>query len=128
MSEKMYTEAEAMLMADRAAMTQKINEMAHRIESTERATKEGFSDIKIQITALASTVEKQLTAEEARREKHKLELTQEFASKLEIERLSHKVDTMWVRITTIVVAVVAVGGVAQYFLVTADRIRSLIGQ
>lgn len=127
MTEKLYTEAEAMLLADRATMNQKMNEMAHRIESTERATKEGFSDVKLQISSLASTVEKQLSAEEARREKHKNELSQEFATKIEIERLSHKMDSMWIKITSIVVGVVAVGGIVQYFLMTADRVRTLIG-
>jgi len=127
MTEKLYTEAEAMLMADRATMNQKIDAMANRIESTERATKEGFSDIKLQINSLASAVEKQLSAEEARREAHKAELSKEFATKIEIERLSHKVDTMWVRITTIVVAVVAMGGIIQYALSATNSVRNIIG-
>jgi uncharacterized membrane protein len=127
MTEKLYTEAEATLLADRGIMNVKMTEMAHRIESTERATKEGFSDVKIQLSGLATTMEKQFSAEDNRREVLKADLAKEFATKMEVQVLAHKVDSMWIKITVVVSTVIAVAMFLQYVLMTTDKARILLG-
>jgi uncharacterized membrane protein len=127
MTEKMYTEAEAQLMADRAAMKTKMDDMASRVASTEQATKEGFNDIKVQISGLSQNIEKQMLAEDGRREMLRVDFAKEFATKMEMQLLAHKVDTMWVKITVTVSSVVAVLMGLQYLLFQANTVKHLIG-
>lgn len=127
MNDKLYTEAEAQLMADRAAMKTKMDEVSNRVVATEIATKEGFADVKQQISALATSVEKQITAEETRRDALRADFAKEFATKMEMQMLSHKVDTMWVKITVTVSTVVAAMMGLQYLLFQANTVKHLIG-
>lgn len=124
---KVYSETEALLLADREVMNTRMNELVNRIDRSEKAQAEGFSKIEQHLSLMTNTMEKQVLAEEQRREILRAEFSKEFATKLDLERLANKVDTMWLKITIIVSTVVAIGLIAQYLVVMTDHTKRIVG-
>ncbi|WP_395011755.1 hypothetical protein [Undibacterium sp.] len=122
-----YTETEAQHLIAREVAKQRMADLERMITEGERRSVQSMAELKVQIANLALLIKEQSVAMEKQNDTLKKEIEKDFATKLEVNDLSNKVesdfdklntkiDSMWGKLTIIVSTISAVGLVIQYFL------------
>ena len=125
--EPKYTEEEAQHLIAREVAKQRMTDIERMVNEGERRSIQSMSELKVQIANLALLIKEQSVAMEKNSDLLKKEIEKDFATKLEVNDLSNrvesdfdklntKIDSMWGRLTIIVSTISAVGLVIQYFL------------
>lgn len=125
--EPKYTETEAQHLIAREVAKQRMADMERMINEGERRSVQSMAELKVQIANLALLIKEQSVAMEKNSDMLKKEIEKDFATKLEVNDLSNrvesdfdklntKIDSMWGKLTVIVSTISAVGLVIQYFL------------
>lgn len=127
MSEKTYTENEAMHLVAREVAKQRMADMERMISEGERRAVQAMAELKVQIGNLELLIKDQSAAMEKNAETLKKEIEKDFATKLELNELSNrvesdfdklntKIDSNWQKLTLIVSTITAGGLVIQWFM------------
>jgi hypothetical protein len=125
--EPKYTETEAQHLIAREVAKQRMSDIERMVNEGERRSVQSMAELKVQIANLALLIKEQSVAMEKNSDTLKKEIEKDFATKLEVNDLSNKVesdfdklntkiDSMWGKLTVIVSTISAVGLVIQYFL------------
>lgn len=125
--EAKYTETEAQHLIAREVAKQRMADIERMINEGERRSVQSMAELKIQISNLALLIKEQSVSMEKNSEMLKKEIEKDFATKIEVNSLSNrvesdfdklntKIDSMWGKLTLIVSTISAVGLVIQYFL------------
>ena len=125
--EPKYTETEAQHLIAREVAKQRMADLERMITEGERRSVQSMAELKVQIANLALLIKEQSISMEKQTDTLKKEIEKDFATKLEVNSLSNRVesdfdklntkmDSMWTKLTIIVSTISAVGLVIQYFL------------
>ena len=125
--EPKYTETEAQHLIAREVAKQRMSDMERMIGEGERRSVQSMAEIKIQIANLALLIKEQSVTMEKNSDLLKKEIEKDFATKLEVNDLSNrvesdfdklntKIDSLWGKLTLIVSTITAGGLVLQYFM------------
>lgn len=125
--EAKYTETEAQHLIAREVAKQRMADIERMISEGERRSVQSMAELKVQISNLALLIKEQSVAMEKNSDMLKKEIEKDFATKIEVNSLSNrvesdfdklntKIDSMWGKLTLIVSTISAVGLVIQYFL------------
>lgn len=124
--EAKYTETEAQHLIAREVAKQRMADIERMINEGERRSVQSMAELKVQISNLALLIKEQSVAMEKNSDMLKKEIEKDFATKIEVNSLSNrvesdfnklntKIDSMWGKLTVIVSTISAVGLVIQYF-------------
>jgi len=127
MTEAKYTEADAQHLIAREVAKQRMGDMERMITEGERRSVQSMAELKVQIANLVILIKEQGVITEKNSDTLKKEIEKDFATKMEVNALSNrvesdfdklntKIDSMWGKLTVIVSTISAVGLVIQYFL------------
>ena len=122
-----YSETDAQHLVAREVAKQRMSDMERAIEEGERRSVQSMAEIKIQIANLALLIKEQSVSMEKNSDLLKKEIEKDFATKLEVNDLSNrvesdfdklntKIDSLWGKLTLIVSTITAGGLVLQYFM------------
>jgi len=122
-----YSETDAQHLVAREVAKQRMGDMERAIEEGERRSVQSMAEIKIQIANLALLIKEQSVSMEKNSDLLKKEIEKDFATKLEVNDLSNrvesdfdklntKIDALWGKLTLIVSTITAGGLVLQYFM------------
>lgn len=125
--EPKYTETEAQHLIAREVAKQRMADMERMINEGERRSVTSMAELKVQIANLALLIKEQSVSMEKSSEMLKKEIEKDFATKLEVNDLSNrvesdfdklntKIDSLWGKLTLIVSTITAGGLVLQYFM------------
>lgn len=125
--EAKYTETEAQHLIAREVAKQRMADIERMINEGERRSVQSMAELKVQISNLALLIKEQSIVMEKQNDTLKKEIEKDFATKIEVNSLSNrvesdfdklntKIDSMWGKLTLIVSTISAVGLVIQYFL------------
>ena len=125
--EPKYTETEAQHLVAREVAKQRMSDMERAIEEGERRSVQSMAEIKIQIANLALLIKEQSVTMEKNSDLLKKEIEKDFATKLEVNDLSNrvesdfdklntKIDSLWGKLTLIVSTITAGGLFLQYLM------------
>lgn len=127
MTEKMLTQDEANHLIAREVAKQRMGDIEKNVADMERRFIALFSELKTQLANQTLLIKEQSADMKQTSELLKKEIEKDFASKLEVNDLSNKVDTdfeklntkidsLWGKLTLIVSTITAGGLVLQYLM------------
>ena len=125
--EPKYSETEAQHLIAREVAKQRMSDMERMIAEGERRSVQSMAELKVQIANVALLIKEQGGEMEKSNDMLKKEIEKDFATKLEVNDLSNrvesdfdklntKIDAHWARLTLIVSTITAGGLVLQYFM------------
>lgn len=125
--EPKYSETEAQHLIAREVAKQRMADIERNISDMERRFISLLSELKVQLSNQTILIKEQSLSMEKTAESIKKEIEKDFATKLEVNDLSNKVesdfdklntkiDSLWGKLTLIVSTITAGGLVLQYFM------------
>jgi len=122
-----YSETDAQHLIAREVAKQRMADMERMISEGERRSVTSMTELKVNIANLALLIKEQNVSMDKTSELLKKEIEKDFATKLEVndlsnrvesdfEKLNTKIDSLWGKLTLIVTTVTAVGLVVQYLI------------
>ena len=125
--EPKYSETEAQHLIAREVAKQRMSDMERMIGEGERRSVQSMAKIEVQIANLSLLIKEQSQAMDKNSDLLKKEIEKDFATKLEVNDLSNrvesdfdklntKIDSLWGKLTLIVSTITAGGLVLQYFM------------
>lgn len=125
--EPKYTETEAQHLIAREVAKQRMADIERNISEMERRFISLLSELKVQLSNQTILIKEQSLSMEKTADSLKKEIEKDFATKLEVNDLSNKVesdfdklntkiDSLWGKLTLIVSTITAGGLVLQYFM------------
>lgn len=109
MSEKMITETEAMHIAAREVAKQRMSDMERKIADNDHKTTVALTEIKQQISQVINMIDKQSAEQDKNDKELRSDIEKEFASKLDLQRIESKLDSLNKSIYIAIAVVIAVG-------------------
>jgi hypothetical protein len=126
MTEKTYTETEALHLVAREVAKQRMGDMEAKIAENDSKTATAMTELKLRIEGLHNLIEKQNLERVKTADSLREEIEKDFASKTDLMILQNKVDQLWLRISVSIGTVIAVGMVLQYIVFMADKTKGLL--
>lgn len=127
MTEKTYTEDEAMHLVAREVAKQRMGDLERTVRDGETKTAVGLAELKTQIGHVILMIDKKSLEEDGIRKEFKKDIDKEFATKIDLQRLENKLDQMWLKITVSVAAIVGAGVFVSWLLGAANVTKTLMG-
>jgi hypothetical protein len=118
MSDKVFTEDEAMHLVAREVAKQRMSDMERKIDQNDHKTTVALTEIKQQISQVIVMIDKQSLEQEKSDQSLKVEIEKEFASKLDLQRLESKLDSLSTRIYVAISVIAAVGAAVTWAIST----------
>lgn len=123
----MMTETDAMHLVAREVAKQRMGDMERKINENDSKTSLALLEIKAQISQVITMIKEQTAKQEENRKEFKKEIEDEFASKIDLERLENKLDQMFLKITVTVGTLISVGLLIEWAVSVANGFKSLAG-
>jgi hypothetical protein len=124
-SGKLYSEDEMLQRAASEVAKQRMSDLERNLTLASQTNAETLTDIKQQIAQVIKMIDKQNSDQKTERKEFKEEIEKEFASKADLSRLEGKLDSLWLRITVTVGAIVSMGLVIGWTLSVINSVRLL---
>ncbi len=130
--DKTYSETEAQHLIAREVAKQRMSDMERMISEGERRSVRDVAELKIAIANVVILIKEQGADMKENNANLKAEIEKDFATKLEVNGLSNKVDSdfdklntkidaLWGKLTLIVSTITAAGLVLQYFITIGHK-------
>ena len=120
MTEKMFTEDEAMHLVAREVAKQRMGDMEKKISDNDTKTSIALAEIKTQIKQVINMIEKQSIAEDRTLKELKEEIERDFATKADLKAVETKLDGLVGKIAMVVGTLTAIGLVIKWVMEVAQ--------
>jgi len=127
MTERMFTEDEAMHLVAREVAKQRMSDMERKIADNDHKVTVALAKLEQQIGQVITMIDKQSLEQNKSVKDLREEIEKEFASKLDLQRVENKIDQLWVKIATSIVVVSIFSGVVGWIISTAINATKVLG-